>query len=155
MHYKTFLDIKEKFYNNQLIFKHENNNFVFDKLKSINDNNYVIGTANSTFNTLYLSKKPLLLTKTIDFLPYHPYLVNIIKDILVDVYGYNFDNPAIPNKPHLSDNIIKPVFENRSLQEWRFIKKKFNSNYVITPKTCVLDLKLIASDKQFNLYKIN
>ncbi len=154
MHYKTFLDIKEKFYNNQLIFKHENNNFVFDKLKSINDNNYVIGTANSTFNTLYLSKKPLLLTKTIDFLPYHPYLVNIIKDILVDVYGYNFDNPAIPNKPHLSDNIIKPVFENRSLQEWRFIKKKFNSNYVITPKNWVLDLKLIASDKQFNLYKI-
>ena len=68
MHYKTFLDVKEKFYNNQLIFKHENNNFVFDKLKSINDNNYVIGTANSTFNTLYLSKKPLLLTKTIDFL---------------------------------------------------------------------------------------
>ncbi len=154
MHYKTFLNVQKNFFNNQIVFKFKNNYSVFDKLKSLNDNNYVIGTADSTFNTLYLSKKPLLLTKTIDFLPYHPYLVNSIKEILVEVYGYDFDNPAIPNKPHLSDNVIKPVFENRSLLEWKIIKERFNSNYIITPKSWVLDLELIVSDDQFNLYKI-
>ncbi len=154
MHYKTFLNVQKNFFNNQIVFKFKNDYSVFDKLKSLNDNNYVIGTADSTFNTLYLSKKPLLLTKTIDFLPYHPYLVNSIKEILVEVYGYDFDNPAIPNKPHLSDNVIKPVFENRSLLEWKIIKERFNSNYIITPKSWVLDLELIVSDDQFNLYKI-
>ena len=41
---------------------------------------------------------------------------------------------AIPNKPHLSDNIIKPVFENRSLQEWRFIKKSLIQIMLLHPK---------------------
>jgi len=40
------------------------------------------------------------------------------------------------------------------LLEWKIIKERFNSNYIITPKSWVLDLELIVSDDQFNLYKI-
>ena len=147
MHYKTFLDVKDKIVSND-------KNLIFLKLKDLEDTGNVITSADSSFNVLFISKKPLLMSKTIDYLPYHPYLVNNIKEIMTEVYGYDFDNPPKKNFPYLSDKFIKSNFEERSNNDWIKIKNKFKSNVVITPNSWKLDLKLIYSDKKYNLYRI-
>ena len=147
MHYKTFLDVKDKIVS-------KDKNLIFLKLKDLEDTGNVITSADSSFNVLFISKKPLLMSKTIDYLPYHPYLVNNIKEIMTEVYGYDFDNPPKKNFPYLSDKFIKSNFEERSNNDWIKIKNKFKSNVVITPNSWKLDLKLIYSDKKYNLYRI-
>ena len=92
--------------------------------------------------------------KTIDYLPYHPYLVNKVKDIMTEIYGYDFENPPKNNYPYLSDKFIKTKFEKRSKSEWMEIKKRFRSNVVLTPNSWKLNLKLIYTDKKYNLYSI-
>ena len=73
---------------------------------------------------------------------------------MTEVYGYDFDNPPKKNFPYLSDKFIKSNFEERSNNDWIKIKNKFRSNVVITPNSWKLDLKLIYSDKKYNLYRI-
>lgn len=148
MHYKNFIQIKDVFE------KPQNNNYIFTKLKNLKNTGNIISSENATFNILYLSKKPLLLSKGIDFLPYHPYLINSVQEILVEVYGYDFNYPPIKNYPYLNDGFIKQQFENRSLSEWVGIKEKFKSNIVVTPKSWDLNLELIFFDKKFKVYRI-
>ena len=148
MHYKNFIPIKD------VIGKLQNKNHIFTKLKNLQNTGNIISTENAAFNILYLSKKPLLISKSIDFLPYHPYLINSVKEILVEVYGYNFSNPPIKNYPYLNNQFIKKTFENRSLSEWIMIKNKFQSNVVVTPENWNLKLELIFSDKKFKIYRI-
>ena len=71
MHYKTFINVKDRIVS-------KDNNLVFLKLKSLENTGNVITSADLSFNVLYISKKPLLMSKTLDYLPYHPYLVNKI-----------------------------------------------------------------------------
>ena len=77
-----------------------------------------------------------------------------MKNILTEVYGYDFYNPPKKNYPYLDDGFIKNKFEDRSLNEWIKIKEKYNSNLIITPKNWKLNLNLIFSDKKYNLYRI-
>ena len=148
MHYKNFMQIIDTFG------KPKNSNYIFTKLKNLKNTGNIISSENATFNILYLSKKPLLLSKGIDFLPYHPYLINSVQEILVEVYGYDFNYPPIKNYPYLNDGFIKQQFENRSLSEWVGIKEKFKSNIVVTPKSWDLNLELIFFDKKFKVYRI-
>ena len=147
MHYKTILDIKDR-----MVSKDED--LVFLKLKSLNDTGNIITSADASFNVLYISNKPLLMSKTLDYLPYHPYLVNKVKDIMTEIYGYDFENPPKNNYPYLSDKFIKTKFEKRSKSEWMEIKNRFKSNVVLTPNSWKLNLKLIYTDKKYNLYSI-
>ena len=80
--------------------------------------------------------------------------MNNIKDIMTEVYGYDFEKPPKNNFPYLSDDFIKSNFEERSADDWVKIKNKFKSNVVITPISWKLNLKLIYSDKKYNLYRI-
>ena len=48
-------------------------NLIFYKLKDLKDVGNVITNAETPFNVLYISNKPPLMLKTIDYLPYHPY----------------------------------------------------------------------------------
>ena len=147
MHYKTILDIKDR-----MVSKDEY--LVFVKLKSLNDTGNIITSADASFNVLYISNKPLLMSKTLDYLPYHPYLVNKVRDIMTEIYGYDFENPPKNNYPYLSDKFIKTKFEKRSKSEWMEIKNRFRSNVVLTPNSWKLNLKLIYTDKKYNLYSI-
>ena len=148
MHYKTFLDVKDKIIS-------KDKNLIFFKLKDLQDTGNVITTADASFNVLYISKKPLLMLKTLDYLPYHPYLVNNIKDVMTEVYGYDFENPPRKHYPYLNDEFIKSKFEKKLASDWTNIKNRFKSNIVITPNNWKLDLELIYSDKKYNLYRIN
>ena len=147
MHYKTILDVKDKIFS-------KDEKLIFFKLKDLKDTGNVITSANASFNVLYISKKPLLMSKSLDYLPYHPYLVNNIKDIMTEVYGYDFENPPKNNFPYLSDEFIKSKFEQRPANEWFQIKNKFKSNVIVTPNGWKLNLELIYSDKKYNLYRI-
>jgi len=158
MHYKDFIKVKQRFiknYYSYLNFNSENNQNIFKQLRNIENTGNIITSENSTFNTIYLSQKPLLLTRSIDFLPYHPYLVNSVSSILEEIYGYNFRKPKKLYYPYLNDNLIKKIFENRSSDDWLKIKNKFNSNFLITPKSWNINLKLYATDQNFTLYKID
>ena len=147
MHYKTILDVKDKIFS-------KDEKLIFFKLKDLKDTGNVITSADTSFNVLYISKKPLLMSKSLDYLPYHPYLVNNIKDIMTEVYGYDFENPPKNNFPYLSDDFIKSKFEKRPANEWLEIKNKFKSNVIVTPNSWKLNLELIYSDKKYNLYRI-
>ena len=95
-----------------------------------------------------------MLIKTIDYLPYHPYLVNQVSEILSEVYGYDFQNPPIKHYPYLSDIFFKETFERRGFEEWKKIGNKFNSKYIIVPKSWKLKLDLFFGGLEFNIYKI-
>lgn len=153
-HYKNFLTVKENFTTKEILYFDKNRNQEFHKLKEVQITGNIITTENSAFNTLYISKKPVLLIKSIDFLPYHPYLVNRISEILQEIYGYDFRNPPLKNYPYLSDNFFKEIFERRELEEWKKIKIKFNSIYIVVPKNWNLKLNLFFNGKNFNIYEI-
>ena len=158
MHYKNFIQVKEnliKNYYSYLNFNLKDDQNIFIQLRNIENTGNIIASENTTFNTIYLSQKPLLLTRSIDFLPYHPYLINSVTAILEEVYGYNFKKPKRLYYPYLDDNHIKETFENRSLDEWLNIKNKFNSNFLIVPKSWKINLKIHSTDQNFTLYKIN
>tara|TARA_Y100000591_G_scaffold56030_1_gene44588 strand:+ start:5464 stop:6990 length:1527 start_codon:yes stop_codon:yes gene_type:complete len=154
MHNKNFIQVKNNLSNLEILSVNKNQNKIFHELRDFEDTKNIIATENATFNTLYISKKPVLLSRSFDFLPYHRYLVNDIKEILEEVYGYNFNNPPIKNYPYLNDKYIKDNFEKRSKKDWIKIKNKFKSNYVITPNNWKLNLELISKDKNFKIYKI-
>ena len=153
-HYKNFILINKSFSNVQILFFKQNQNNIFYKLEKLKTNGNIITTENSSFNTMYISKKPILLFKSIDYLPYHPYLVNDVAEILNKVYGYDFNNPPIKHYPYLNDNFFKETFENRDSEDWRKIKEKFNSNYIVVPKNWNLKLDLFLSDEKFNIFRI-
>ena len=154
MHNKNFIQAKNNLSNLEILSVNKNQNKIFRELRDFEDTKNIIATENATFNTLYISKKPVLLSRSFDFLPYHRYLVNDIKEILEEVYGYNFNNPPIKNYPYLNYKYIKDNFEKRSKKDWIKIKNKFKSNYVITPNNWKLNLELISKDKNFKIYKI-
>tara|TARA_B100000575_G_C23133492_1_gene657945 strand:+ start:1068 stop:2594 length:1527 start_codon:yes stop_codon:yes gene_type:complete len=154
MHYKNFVQVKNNYVNSEIFSINKNQNQIFYELSNFKNTGNIIATENAAFNVLYISKKPLLITRSLDFLPYHPYLINDIKEILEEVYGYDFNNPPIKNFPYLKDKFFKDNFENRSKKDWIKIKNKFKSNYVIVPKNWNLNLDLVSSDRNFKIYKI-
>ena len=153
-HYKNFITIKKEFIDSEILFFDKKRNQEFHKLGEIQNTGNIITSENSAFNTLYISKKPVLLIKTIDYLPYHPYLVNQVSEILSEVYGYDFQNPPIKHYPYLSDIFFKETFERRGFEEWKKIGNKFNSKYIIVPKSWKLKLDLFFGGLEFNIYKI-
>ena len=154
MHYKNFIQVINNYSNSEILFLNKNKNKVFYELRNFKDTGNIIATENTAFNTLYISKKPVLLSRSFDFLPYHPYLIHSLKEILEEVYGYDFNNPPRKNYPYLNDEYIKVNFEKRLKKDWIKIKNKFESNYVITPNDWTLNLDLVSKDENFNIYKI-
>ena len=154
MHYKNFIQVKNNYSNSEILFLNKNKNKVFHELRNFKDTGNIIATENTAFNTMYISKKPVLLSRSFDFLPYHPYLIHSLKEILEEVYGYDFNNPPRKNYPYLNDEYIKVNFEKRLKKDWIKIKNKFESNYVITPNDWTLNLDLVSKDENFNIYKI-
>ena len=89
---------------------------------------YFITTSDTVNYINRYSIRPVLLdTQSLDFLPYHPYLLKDSFEILKDVYNIEMTNP--PNKfdPHIPDEFIK-------ISE-KIFKSKFKENFVITKET--------------------
>ena len=150
--YKKILNIKNNIIDT---YKNDQTYETFDYLKKTNFNGYVLTSSKLTSKIFKKIEKPILLhTESMDFIPYHPYLVNKFFNILTKIYKINNFQPPVKNNPSLSDEYIEKLFVNFNSLEWKKIKKEFNVHYIITPKSWNLNLKLILSDKIYNLYKI-
>ena len=116
---------------------------------------YILTSSNLTSSIFKKAKKPILLhTDSMDFIPYHPYLVNKFFNIIERVYGIENFLPPDRNNPSLSDEYVKFIFEKSSKDQWIKIKNEFEIEYIITPKKWILNLETIMQDDQYKLYKI-
>ena len=87
-----------------------------------------------------------------DFIPYHPYLVDKFFTILEIIYEIKNNLPPENNNPSLSDTYVRNTFEKYSKKEWIEKKSKFDIKY-ITPKDWSLNLDLIIEDRSINFTK--
>ena len=151
-HYKNFIILKD-------LYISKNNKFLEKKFAGdffdLNTSGYFIITS-KTFNyTHAIGLKPILLdTRSFDFIPYHPYLIDNVYEILKDVYGVNVNSPPIKNNPYIPDTYIKKIFENRLKPEWLIISKKYNANHIVAPSNWNIKLDLIKKNSSFAIYKI-
>ena len=151
-HYKSFLKFKDGYvYNSSKV---SEKSFFIDLL-NLNTKGYFI-TTSKTFNSTHsLSLKPILLdTRSFDFIPYHPYLIDDVYEILKDVYGVNLNSPPIKNNPYIPDTFIKKVFEDRLKPEWLMISKKYNAHHIVTPSNWNIKLDPVKKNSSFAVYKI-
>ena len=151
-HYKSFLKFKDGYvYNSSKV---SEKSFFIDLL-NLNTTGYFI-TTSKTFNSTHsLSLKPILLdTRSFDFIPYHPYLIDDVYEILKDVYGVNLNSPPIKNNPYIPDTFIKKVFEDRLKPEWLMISKKYNAHHIVTPSNWNIKLDPVKKNSSFAVYKI-
>ena len=128
---------------------------VLEYVKKNNFDGYVLTSSKFASIVFKKSKKPILLhTDSMDFIPYHPYLIDKFFDILISVYKINNYEPPEQNNPSLPDEYVKKIFEIHKEKDWRKFKNLFNIKFVITPKNWDLDLNLVLEDEIYNLYKI-
>ncbi len=153
--YKNFVDIQQGFLK-QLIIKNENNeNSIFKEISKSSSEGYFITTKSTTSQVSRIALKPALVhLYSFNFIPYHPYLVDIYFEILNDVYKIDIYNPPILNSTDIPDFFIKDVFENKSRSDWVALKAKYNANYVAAPAEWKIKLDLIKKNKFFAIYKI-
>ena len=151
-HYKSFIILKD-------LYISKNSKFLGKKFAGdffdLNTSGYFIITS-KTFNyTHAIGLKPILLdTRSFDFIPYHPYLIDNVYEILKDVYGVNINSPPIKNNPYIPDTYIKKIFENRLKPEWLIISKKYNANHIVAPSNWNIKLDLLKKNNSFAIYKI-
>ncbi len=135
-------------------FKKKENFEVINFIKESNSKGHIITSSNFTSEVFKKTEKPILLhTESLDFIPYHPYLVNKFFDILREIYEIDDLVPPNRNNPSLSDEYIKKIFENKSNEDWSQINKKYNIDFIIVPKNWNLNLEIIREDEKFRLYK--
>ncbi len=142
--------------NNLIIsFQQEENLKVINYMKESNFDGYILVSSNISNFVFKKTQKPILLhTEAIDFLPYHPYLLDNFFEILKIVYDIENFNPPEKNNPSLPDNYIKKNFEGKKISEWNKIKNKYNVNFIIVPNNWNLNLDLVEKDNRFKLFKI-
>tara|TARA_Y100000816_G_C25774279_1_gene406311 strand:- start:87 stop:551 length:465 start_codon:yes stop_codon:yes gene_type:complete len=154
MHYKNFWILNKSFENINKVFYSKEEKNIYTILRSLEITGNIIATEHTGDYVINVSRKPLLLMRSFDYMPYHPYLINTLVEILTDIYGYNFNKPYKKNYPYLNDEVFKEIFEKKDQKDWKKIKEKFNAGYLITPKEWDIKMVPIHSDEKNNLFKI-
>jgi len=132
----------------------ENQKF-WEKINNFNSSGFFVTTINTSEPTLKFGKKPYIINaKYFDLVPYHPYTVDEVKNILEQIYNISFSNPPQKFTPSIPDQWILQVFENRSKEQWRSLSKQFNLSGVIVPSGWKLNIDEKISSKKFTLYKL-
>ncbi len=150
--YNKLLLIKNNFTNN---FKKKEESYVINFVKNEDIKTNLIVPSSLVSYIFKKTEKPILLhTESLDFIPYHPYLIDKFFHILKMVYNVENNLPPENNNPSLSDKYIKEVFENRSRDEWLSIKEEFNVEFILVPYAWNLNLNLNKEDKDYKLYKL-
>ena len=153
--YKNFIDIKQGFLTQINIQNENNENSIFKDISKSSYEGYFITTKSTTSQINRIALKPALVhLHSFNFIPYHPYLVDIYFEILNDIYKIDINDPPILNNTDIPDIFIKDEFENKSKSDWIALKKKYNANYVATPSEWKIKLDLLKSNKFYAIYKI-
>jgi len=127
------------------------NNIKNDNLKG----KLILTSVNSCKKTILIARKPILIcVESLDMIPYQPKLVAPIKEIIEEVYDINFDNPVEKNHGGLwYDVSYKEQFENRNVNEWHLLSKKYNLGALVLPKNWNINLDKTFVGAKYAYYK--
>ena len=124
--YNRIFLIKDNIKNNLKI-KESN---VINFLKSENIKTNLIVPSSLVSYVFKKTKKPILLhTESLDFIPYHPYLIDKFFRILEIVYDIKDNLPPEKNNPYLNDNYIKGIFENAQKRNGYLLKSLMSISF--------------------------
>ena len=124
--YNRIFLIKDNIKNNLKI-KEESNVLNFLKTENIKTN--LIVPSSLVSYVFKKTKKPILLhTESLDFIPYHPYLIDKFFRILEIVYDIKDNLPPEKNNPYLNDNTLKEFSKNAQKRNGYLLKKSLMSN---------------------------
>ena len=155
-HYKNFIKVKNGFVLNISEESQVPDIDIFKNISNLNFDGYLITTSGTVNYANRYALKPILLdTHSLDFLPYHPYLLPRAFEILKDVYGVDIENPPNRYDPHIPDDFIKESFEDKEKSDWKLLEEKYNAGYVVVPTEWKIKLDLFKNNKSFSIYKIN
>jgi hypothetical protein len=138
-------------------FKDEDDDFFWKEFKKIKTEGVFVTTNETTYPTLRLSNKPILMdNNSIDFLPYHPKLARDYLNIIQNVFGIDFFNlnEKYKRKGFISDDLIEEHFQKLTVQDWIFLKNKYSLAGVVLPNNWKINLKKTLSGKKYSVYLI-
>jgi len=157
-HHSTFIEryngIK---YNLSILYSYKINNEFWYKIKNINIDGFVLGSSgfDTCVKTIALAKKPLFFCpQSLDLIPYFPSAATTVKKIVEEVYNIPFDNPKVKHLGGILNDDLKPSFQNKSYNDWIYLKNQFNITSLIVPKTWQIKLKIFLSNDKYNFYII-
>lgn len=155
-HYKNFIILKNNFMSNISNKNKLYNIDIFKEISKLDYEGYLITTSDTVSYVNQYSLKPALLdTQSLDFLPYHPYLLKPTFEILEDVYGVQMNNPPNKNNPSVPNEFIKKIFEAKKKSDWKYIKQKYNADYVVVPRNWEINLNLLNNNDFYSIYYID
>ena len=108
-------------------------------------------------------KRSIILdSHTTDFIPYLPKGVNQIKNLTEQLYGISFNDPRINfriagkefyRSGAIPPEIIKPIWEMRTLSDWNLLACKFNFSNIVTPTNFKINLPIVFSDNNVSIFR--
>ena len=155
-HYKNILDRTNQFISNLADKKEQDEKNIFWRnVKETKIEGFVLTSEETTYLTLRQGFKPILLNvDSIDIVPYMPFTVNKIKEIIEKVYDVPFDNPPIKNLAMIPNDVVKMSFEKKTYDRWQQIFNEFRISALIVPTNWKIDLKLNFKSSDYALYKL-
>ena len=147
--------IKSRFSNIEKIKENKIEEKLFwKKVNNLNPDGYIFTSNNLCYKTISYTNFPILFCfDQLDYIPYLPKLASPIRKITNELLGLSYDKLKYKNLGGISDIEVKKSFENKSVEEWDNLRKKFNFNTIIVPKDWILNLNLII-DGKYKVYKI-
>ena len=100
------------------------------------------------------SKKAFFCPGTLDLIPYLPHAAGYVKKIVEEVFNIPFDNPKVKHLGGIHNDDLKLSFENRSYNDWIYLKNQFDIAGLIVPKEWKIELKILLSNSEYNFYII-
>ena len=135
----------------------DDDDFFWKEFKKIKTAGVFVTTNETTYPTLRLANKPILIdNNSIDLLPYHPKLARDYLNIIQNVFGIDFFNlnEKYKRKGFISDDLIEEHFQKLTVQDWIILKKKYSLAGVVLPNNWKINLKKKLSGKKYSMYLI-
>lgn len=151
---------REKFVNHYLVnpdnFEDRTNNEFYLK---ISERNGVMVTmrGEDLFMISLKTRRPILVDMSaMNFFPYALESAIVLDNILKKVYGVDLLTPPPKNCQHneIPSDLYRDLWEKRTVEEWRDIKKEFGVTDVLTKADWKLLLPVIGKNEKMVLYEI-
>jgi len=126
------------------------------KVKEIDDGYYWLAPFDNIFNLFNIAKQPVLINpRAFDAPMYDPSTLTFIKELIEDLWHIRFKNPN-GNGQRMNDVtvFIKKAYEEKDLEMWKIIFKKYNVKYIIAPNDWNIDLPVKLKNSNITVYII-
>ena len=155
-HYEKMIIIKDHFLLNvSKNEKNKENKIFWQNVKNNHSNGYILTSYETCRQTLRRTLKPVLLcAESIDSIVYIPKSVNLVKDIIENVFDVPFDDPPIKYAGGLIGDVVKKNYEKKMKDDWEKISIKFGVTALIVPKDWKIALKPKFKGNDYIYYSI-